>query len=95
VTAAPEPLTVHRHVSSGCSFAGNPHQQTVGPAKADRIAVLRIHWTTSRTTQVFRDVRADQAMEVTEFAADCRRLDWKAIPVPKEAAGERAGRQFA
>ena len=55
----------------------------IGLAKADRIAVLEIHWPTSGTTQVFRDIAADQAIEITEFANDYRTLNWKPIPVPK------------
>ena len=38
VTAGEKPLTVHRHVSSGSSFGANPLQQTIGLAKADRVA---------------------------------------------------------
>ncbi len=68
VTAGEKPLTIHRHVSSGSSFGANPLQQTIGLAKAERVAVLEIHWPTSGTTQVFRDIAADQAIEVTEFA---------------------------
>lgn len=83
VTAGDEPLTVHRHVSSGSSFGGNPLQQTIGLAKANRIAALEVFWPTSQTKQVFRDIAVDQAIEVVEFATDYRRLDWKPIPVPK------------
>ena len=83
VTAGEKPLTVHRHVSSGSSFGANPLQQTIGLAKADRVALLEIHWPTSGTTQVFRDIAADQAIEVTEFAETYRPLDWKPIPQPK------------
>ncbi len=83
VTAGEKPLTVHRHVSSGSSFGANPLQQTIGLAKADRVALLEIHWPTSGTTQVFRDIAADQAIEVTEFAESYRPLDWKPIPRPK------------
>jgi hypothetical protein len=83
VTAGPAPLTVHRHVSSGSSFGANPLQQTMGLGKADRIALLEITWPTSGTTQVFRDIAADQAIEVTEFAEEYRKLNRKPIPVPK------------
>ena len=82
VTAGDKPLTIHRHVSSGSSFGANPLQQTIGLAKADRVAVLEIHWPTSGTTQVFRDIAVNQAIEVTEFAADYRKLDWKPVPAP-------------
>ncbi|HTU93653.1 MAG TPA: ASPIC/UnbV domain-containing protein, partial [Gemmataceae bacterium] len=83
VTAGDTPLTVHRHVSSGSSFGANPLQQTIGLGRANRIALLEIHWPTSDTTQVFRDVAVNQAIEVTEFAPDYRKLDWKPIALPK------------
>jgi hypothetical protein len=83
VASGAEPLTVHRHVSSGSSFGANPLQQTLGLAKCERVALLEITWPTSGTTQTFRDVAVNQAIEVTEFAADYRKLDWKPIPMPK------------
>jgi hypothetical protein len=79
VTGGKEPLTVHRHVSSGSSYGANALQQTIGLARADGIAVLEIHWPTSGTTQVFRDVAIDQAIEITEFEQEYRILDWQAI----------------
>ena len=51
-------------------MAAIPCEQTIGLAKATRVDRLEIHWPTSGTTQVFRDIAADQAIEVTEFAAD-------------------------
>lgn len=83
VTSGPDPLTIHRHVSSGSSFGGNPLQQTIGLAKASRVALLEITWPTSKTVQTFRDIDVNQAIEVTEFAGDYRKLDWKPIPLPK------------
>jgi hypothetical protein len=83
VTAGPAAQTVHRHVSSGSSFGGNPLQQTIGLAKADRVAEIGVYWPTSQTTQVFRDVAVNQAIEITEFAAEYRKLDRKPIPLPK------------
>jgi ASPIC and UnbV/FG-GAP-like repeat len=77
VTAGEKPLTVHRHVSSGSSFGGSPLEQHIGLAKAERVALLEIHWPASGTTQVFRDIPADQAIEVTEFADAYRPLNWK------------------
>jgi hypothetical protein len=84
VTAGEQPLTIHRHVSSGSSWGANPLQQTIGLARAGRVALLEIHWPTSGTTQAFRDIAANQAIELTEFATDYRRLDWKPISVPKQ-----------
>ncbi len=82
VTAGEKPLTVHRHVSSGSSWGANPLQQHIGLGKAEKVAVLEVHWPTSGTTQVFRDIAADQAIEITESAQDYRKLDWKPIPAP-------------
>ena len=83
MTAGDNPLTVHRHVSSGSSFGANPLQQTIGLGKADKVALLEIYWPTSATTQVFHDLAVNQALEVTEFATDYKKLDWKPIALPK------------
>jgi hypothetical protein len=83
VTAGAEPLTAHRHVSSGSSFGANPLQQTIGLGKADKVALVEVYWPTSGKTQVFRDVAVNQAIEITEFAEDYKKLDWKPIPAPK------------
>jgi hypothetical protein len=83
VTAGDPPLTVHRHVSSGSSFGANPLEQTLGLGKATRVARLEIYWPTSQFTQIFYDIAADQAIEVTEFAETYRKLDHKPIPAPK------------
>jgi hypothetical protein len=80
VTAGENPLTIHTHISSGSSFGANALQQTMGLAASKRVATLEIYWPTSKSTQVFHDVLADQAIEVTEFAASYRPLDWKPLP---------------
>jgi hypothetical protein len=82
-TAGPDPLTVYRVVTSGCSFGGNPLEQHLGLAKADTVATLEIYWPTSGTTQVFRDVPANRAIEITEFATGYRALDHKPVVLPK------------
>ena len=83
ITAGEAPSTVHRHVSTGSSFGANPLQQHFGLGRADRVALLEVHWPTGGTTQVFRDIAADQAIEVTENSADYRALDWRPISLPK------------
>ncbi len=82
VTAGSPSMTICREVSSGSSFGANPLQQTIGLSRSDRVAILEIQWPTSRTTQVFRDVAADQSIEVTEFAESYRKLDAKPLPQP-------------
>lgn len=79
MTAGDKPLTVHRHVSSGSSFGGNPLEQTIGLGSADRVTQLEIHWPTSGTTQIFRDLAVNQAIEITEFDEHYRTVDSKRI----------------
>ncbi len=83
VTAGENPLTVYRNVTSGSSFGANPLEQMIGLGKTDRIALLEINWPTSGTTQTFRDLPANQAIEITEFAKDFRQRKYQAIPLPK------------
>ncbi len=86
VTAGDAPRTIHRDVTSGSSFGANPLEQTLGLAKAERIATLEVYWPTSNTTQVFHDIAADQWIEVTEFSGEYRKLERKRIPLPPEDA---------
>lgn len=83
VTDGKEPLTVHRLVSSGSSFGGNPLQQTIGLGKASSVATLEVFWPTSGTTQTFRNVPINQAIEITEFADNFRKLNWTRVPLAK------------
>jgi hypothetical protein len=83
VTAGEQPLTVHRHVSSGSSFGANPLEQHIGLGKSDRVALLEIYWPTSGTTQTFRDLAPNQAIEITEFANEFRKREYKPIAIPK------------
>jgi hypothetical protein len=76
------PNTFYRHVTSGSSFGANALQQTIGIGKAQRIVHLEVYWPTSQTTQVFHDVPIDQAIEITEFETNYRRLNWTRIPRP-------------
>ena len=52
-------------------------------AKAQQVVLLEVRWPTSGTTQVFRDIAADQSIEVTEFAETYRPLLWKPVPDAK------------
>jgi hypothetical protein len=82
VTAGDHPLTVYREVTSGSSFGANPLEQLIGIGKAERIALLEVHWPTSGTTQTFRDLPVNQAIEVTEFATNFRKRAYKSISLP-------------
>lgn len=83
VTAGEKPQTIYRHISSGSSWGTNPLEQHIGLGKATRIATLEIHWPTSKTTQVFHDIDANRAIEITEFAKDYRSLNPKKVVLAK------------
>ena len=77
--------TIYRYVTSGSSFGGNPLQQTIGLGQAEKVITLEVYWPTSGTTQIFHDVRVDQAMEVVEFKKSYRPLHWTPLaPHPAE-----------
>lgn len=82
VTAGTSPLTVFRCVSSGSSFGANALEQMIGLGKANTIAKLEIFWPTSGTTQTFRDLQANQAIEITEFAGAFGNRAYQPISLP-------------
>lgn len=82
LTDGEAPLTVHRHVSPGSSFGGNPLEQTIGLGKAEKVARLEIRWPTSGQTQVLTDLSVNQAIEITEGAEGFRPLERKRVPLP-------------
>jgi hypothetical protein len=73
---------IYRWVSSGSSFGANPLEQHIGIGKANHIAALEVYWPASKTTQVFRDLDADQAIEITEGQATVRRRPWSRLRAP-------------
>ncbi len=59
---------IHRVVSSGGSFGGNPLRQEIGLGRAERIDSLEVHWPASDARQTFHDLGVDQMLEITEGA---------------------------
>ena len=57
----------YREVSSGGSFGASPLMQHIGIGKATAIASIEVTWPASRTRQVFKDVAANQFIEIKEF----------------------------
>jgi FG-GAP-like repeat/ASPIC and UnbV len=58
--------SIHRTVGNNSSFGGNSLVETIGLRDTTRVAELTVSWPTSKTTQTFRDLVADQAIEITE-----------------------------
>ncbi|HZW33529.1 MAG TPA: CRTAC1 family protein, partial [Isosphaeraceae bacterium] len=58
--------SIHRTVGNNSSFGGNSLVESIGLEDATRVAAVTVSWPTSGTTQTFRDVGGDQAIEITE-----------------------------
>ena len=58
--------SIHRVIGNNGSFGGNTLVESIGLLDAKSVDRLTVTWPTSRTTQTFRDVAADQAIEITE-----------------------------
>ncbi len=58
---------IYRRVNSGGSFGANPLRQHIGLGTANRIAELQVYWPASGLKQTFRDISANQMIEIDEF----------------------------
>jgi FG-GAP-like repeat/ASPIC and UnbV len=66
-TAGPDGTrSIHRAIGSNGSFGGNTLVESVGLLDANSVDQLTVTWPTSKTTQTFRKIAADQAIEITE-----------------------------
>ncbi|MGH9749945.1 MAG: CRTAC1 family protein [Candidatus Polarisedimenticolia bacterium] len=69
--------TLHRTVTWGASFGGNPFRQEIGLGQARRIVAVEIAWPRTGKKQVIRDLQMDRAYRVREGDAAPRPLDLK------------------
>ncbi len=69
---------IYRTVGTNASFGGNSLVVSLGLGAATRVAELEVTWPTSRTTQTFRDVPADQGIDIKEGEAVYRPWHWPA-----------------
>jgi hypothetical protein len=75
--------SIYRTVGNNSSFGGNSLVELVGLSDAKSVAELEVAWPTSRTTQTFRDVAADQMIEITEGASSFKVVPQKRLQVPR------------
>jgi hypothetical protein len=74
--------SIHRTVGNNSSFGGNSLVETIGLGDATRVTALAVSWPTSKTTQVFRHVACDQALEITEGNDRFKVLGQRPLRVP-------------
>jgi hypothetical protein len=82
--ASPDGRTrsIHRAVGNNSSSGGNSRIESIGLLDATHIAGITVRWPTSRTTQTFRGIAADQAIEIVEGRDSYRVLHGSPSPVP-------------
>jgi hypothetical protein len=78
--------SVYKHVNSGGSFGANPLRQTIGLGKANAVEALEVFWPTTGETQTFRNVSANQGIEIVEGREAYSPLALKQITLGKSAA---------
>jgi hypothetical protein len=78
--------SIYRTVGNNGSFGGNSLTETIGLLNDTAVAQLTVTWPTSKTSQSFRDLAADQAIAITEGAEAFKILDQRPLPSPRVAA---------
>jgi hypothetical protein len=79
--------SIYRMIGSNGSFGGNCLVETIGLGDATTVARLIVTWPTSKTSQTFRDLAADQAIEITESSSSFTVLHQKPLPPPPPITG--------
>jgi hypothetical protein len=74
--------SIYRTIGHNSSHGGNSLVEWIGLGNASRVAALTVSWPASRTTQVFRDVAANQAIAITEGAASYQVRHPRTSPSP-------------
>ena len=75
--------SIYRAVGNNGSFGGNSLVESLGLLDATIVAELEVFWPTSQTTQTFRDIAADQAIEITEGVDSFK-------PLPQPWVGDKS-----
>src|SRR5262249_31788232 len=60
------PRSIYRTIGTNGSFGGNSLVESVGLLDQGTVSRLSVHWPTSRTTQTFHNIAADQTIAITE-----------------------------
>jgi hypothetical protein len=58
--------TIHRVIGNNGTFGGNTLVESIGLGDATTVESLVVTWPTSKTTQTFHQLAADQSVEITE-----------------------------
>ena len=87
VLTAAGPRTIHKTVSTGCSFGSSPLRQEIGLGQATAIASVEVFWPVTGQTQTLTGLQPDRFYKITEgepqaTAWDVKRLQFDLSPKP-------------
>jgi hypothetical protein len=74
--------SIHRTIGNNSSFGGSTLIETIGLIDDSEVALLSVSWPTSKSSQTFNNVAADQMLEITEGMASYRVVTQKLLSVP-------------
>jgi hypothetical protein len=77
--------SIFRTIGNNGSFGGNSLLELIGLSDAPRVEELKVSWPTSRTTQTFQSIAADQTIEITEGSESFRVVRQRPILLPERA----------
>jgi hypothetical protein len=72
--------SIYRTIGNNSSFGGNSLVELIGLLDATNVAELEISWPTSRTSQKFKNLAVDQAIEITEGADSFKPIKAPRLP---------------
>ncbi len=75
--------SIHRTVGNNSSFGGNSLVEIIGLLDSTSVSELTVSWPTSQTTQKFRDIAADQAIEIAEGSDSFKVLRQPTLTIPR------------
>ncbi|MVM30020.1 CRTAC1 family protein [Spirosoma sp. HMF4905] len=78
--------TVYRDVNSGGSFGSSPLRREIGIGAATMIDEVEVRWHGSKTVQVFRNVKPNQFLSITEGSDKLERVALKTLNFSKDVA---------
>ncbi len=79
--------SIYRTIGNNSSSGGNSLVETIGLKDATRVTELTVSWPTSQSTQTFRDIAADQAIEIEEGSSSYKTLPKRPYYPPERPGG--------
>ncbi len=81
--------SIFRTVGNNSRFGGNSLAESIGLLDSKNLTSLTIYWPVNKTTQIFRDIAADQSIEINESSNTIQVLQGQPRTVPSSRQAKR------